>query len=82
MSKADKIFDLEGFYKTYYTRQGTPTTKEIAEVVVYEYYNLENELETQIEFYIFDEEIGIKGLITKLLWKAINEKVKELGWNE
>ena len=78
MSKADEIFDLEGFNKTYYTRQGTLTTKEIAEVIVYEYYNLENKLETQIEFYIFDEEMGIQGLITKHLWKAINLKVKEL----
>ena len=44
LSKADEIFDLEGFNKTYYTRQGTLTTKEIAEVIVYEYYNLENQI--------------------------------------
>lgn len=82
MSKADELFDIEGFQKEYYTRMGTLTTKEVAEVIVYEFYNFENELETQIEFYIHDEEIGIQGLITKRLWKAINEKVKELGWEK
>ena len=77
---ADEMFDIEGFTKEYYTRMGTLTTKEVAEVVVYEYYNLDNELECQIEFYIYDEEIGIQGLITKRLLQAINKKCKELGW--
>ena len=70
MSKADELFDIEGFQKEYYTRMGTLTTKEIAEVIVYEFYNFENELETQIEFYIQDEEIGIQGLITKKIMES------------
>jgi TATA-binding protein-associated factor Taf7 len=77
---ADEMFEDENYIKEFYDKMGDSTTEEKCEVLVYRYYVSEEEIETQIEFYLEDEEVGINGLLNKRVLKAINKKCKELGW--
>lgn len=77
---ADEMFEDENYIKEFYDKMGDSTTSENCEVLVYRYYVTEEEIETQIEFYLEDEEVGINGLLNKRVLKAINKKCKELGW--
>ena len=77
---ADEMFEDENYIKEFYDKMGDSTTSENCEVLVYRYYVSEEEIETQIEFYLEDEEVGINGLLNKRVLKAINKKCQELGW--
>jgi hypothetical protein len=77
---ADEMFEDENYIKEFYDKMGDSTTEEKCEVLVYRYYVSEEEIETQIEFYLEDEEVGINGLLNKRVLKAINKKCKEKGW--
>lgn len=70
MSKADEMFEKLGLYK------------EISCVSESEIWCIDEE--TKIIFDGFDHDILLKGVgcIPLILLQAINEKVKELGWNE
>lgn len=76
---ADEMFEDENYIKKFYDKMGDSATSENCEVLIY-YYVSEEEIETQIEFYLGDEEVGINGLLNKRVLKAINTKCKELGW--
>ena len=77
---ADELFEDENYIKEFYDKMGDSTTSENCEVLVYRYYVSEEEIESQIEFYLEDEEVGINGLLNKRVLKAINKKVSEMGW--
>lgn len=79
---ADEMFKDENYIKEFYDKMGDSTIEEKCEVLVYRYYISKEEIETQIEFYLEDEEVGINGLLNKRILKAINKKCKELGWIE
>ena len=82
MSKADEMFEEEGFEKEFYNRNGDRVEEKDVEVLVYKLEPETDEIETQIEFYLEDKDLGINGIVSLAVFQAINAKVKELGWVE
>ena len=81
MSKADKMFEELGYTKN--------DIKATDGDIIFTTYEKENQLGSKkfnktINFIVIDEYMSFKNILIldKKELKAINEKIKELGWNE
>lgn len=70
MSKADEMFEKLGYEQYFYTN-------EKLDYIIYS-----KKHRYSIEFHKNNKKLLISHLITTEELQAINEKVKELGWNE